>query len=69
MFSLGLLSMYQQEKNKQTNKKFQIFYLKHELTSFEEIQSGHFIIIWLLFYVEHQETFFFEAVLPKNNDF
>jgi len=28
---------------KQTNKKFQIFYLKHELTSFEEIQSGDFI--------------------------
>ena len=33
--------MYQQEK-KQTKKKFQIFYLKHELTSFEEIQSGDY---------------------------
>ena len=27
---------------KQTNKKFLIFYLKHELTSFEEIQSGDY---------------------------
>ena len=41
--SRNVLYLYQQEKNKETNKKFQIFYLKRELTSFEEIQSGDFI--------------------------
>ena len=35
--------MCQQEKNKETNKQeISNFYLKRELTSFEEIQSGDF---------------------------
>ena len=48
-------------------KKFQIFYLKHELTSLEEIQYGDYVNILASFinYVEHQEIFFSRLFYPK----